>query len=204
MRFFGIFAAFTAVTTVFAAPLAAPAPASADALAVRANNVVPANIASIVTDLQGDVNGVINDILTAIHNANDEVTAVIPVIEPLLAKLGSDIAAAAGKVGLNALGSLFNFGGGSNGGMNINDFVALMTQLDTDLINVLLKVAQLIKQDYPDVANQIQTVVTMLSMLSGAIQSIVHNSQLNLNTPLTEIIKPLLALLGINIPGFKA
>lgn len=56
MRAFGIFAAFAAFTAVFAAPLAAPAPATGNSIAVKArDDTVSANIAGTVSDLQTSV-----------------------------------------------------------------------------------------------------------------------------------------------------
>jgi len=66
MRAFGIFAAFTAFTAVFAAPLASPAPATPNSIAVKArDDSVPASIAGIVQDLQTSVGGTVSQMRTS-------------------------------------------------------------------------------------------------------------------------------------------
>jgi hypothetical protein len=63
MRAFGIFAAFATFTAVFAAPLAAPAPATGNSIVVKArDDTVSADIAGIVSGLEASVNGTISQI----------------------------------------------------------------------------------------------------------------------------------------------
>ena len=97
-------------------------------------------------------------VAAALNSAENEASVVIPAIEPLLGKLVSDLAGAAGKIGLNALGNLFNFGGASNG-MSISDFGTMLKTLEGDLVDVLCKIATLIQQDHPEVAATIQTIM---------------------------------------------
>lgn len=62
MRAFGIFAAFAAITSVFALP--APIPASANAIKARDGDIVASNIANTVISLQ---NVITNEIVPQIR-----------------------------------------------------------------------------------------------------------------------------------------
>ncbi|CAG8726223.1 13956_t:CDS:2, partial [Acaulospora colombiana] len=86
MRFFGIFAALTAVTSVFAAPVAVPAP-NAELAAKRAEVVVPVKIGKLAMALSVNTKGLAAQIEQIVADPTGEVTAVAGLVKPLLGQV---------------------------------------------------------------------------------------------------------------------
>jgi hypothetical protein len=188
MRAFGIFTAFAAFTAVFAAPLAAPAPATGNSITVKARDgTVSASIAGTVLDLQTHVGGSVSRIrayhpplpLTSLYryklqydvtsNTSPEsildtagptpdLGTIVTDLTPCLEQLVTDLTGAAGKAAMDALGNLFHVGN-SDANMTLEQLGAILKSIEQDIVDILCKVATLIGPSYPGVAATIQTIM---------------------------------------------
>jgi len=200
MRAFGIFAAFAAFTSVFAAPLAAPAPATGNSIAVKArDDTVPASIANAVLDLQASVNTSVSGLQSVLDTAGPDLGTVVSDLAPYLEQLVSDLTSAAGKAGLAALGNLF---GGSASDLTLAQIGAILATIEQDIANILCEIATLIGPNYPQTAATIETIITILNALTQGVSEVTGDLSEFLPN-LGSLIGPILGDLGIQIPGLS-
>jgi len=198
MRTFGIFAAFTAFTAVFAAPIAAPAPATGNSIAVKArDDTVPAYIANAVLTLQSDVSSSVSQIQSILDTAGPDLGTIVSDLGPPLEQLVKDLTSAAGQAALSALGSLF---GGSDSSLNLSQLGAILTTIEQDIANVLCAIATLIGPNYPQTAATIETIITILNALTQGVGEVVGDLSL---PGLASLLGSVLSDLGIQIPGLR-
>jgi len=198
MRAFGIFAAFTAFTAVFAAPLAAPAPATGNSIAVKArDDNVPANIATAVLTLQTNVNTSVGQMKSILDTSGPDLGTIVSDLAPCLEQLVKDLTSAAGQAALAALGNLF---GGSGSGLSLSQLSSILTTIEQDIANILCEIATLIGPNYPNIASTIETIITILNALTLGISEVVGDLSL---PGLSSLLGSLLGDLGISIPGLS-
>jgi len=200
MRAFGIFAAFATFTAVFAAPLAAPAPATGNSIVVKArDDTVSADIAGIVSGLEASVNGTISQIQSVLDNAGSDLGTAVTALTPYLEQLGEDLASAAGKAALDAVGNLF---GSTSSDITLQQLGAMLSTIEQDIANILCQIATLIGPNYPTVAADIENIITVLNTVTEGISEVVGDL-----TPflpgLETLIGPILSALGIDISGIS-
>ncbi|CAG7851823.1 SubName: Full=Uncharacterized protein {ECO:0000313/EMBL:CCA73471.1} [Serendipita indica DSM 11827] len=192
---------------------------------------VNACVAGVVVSLKVDVDALITQIKAILDDTTSDVTTIVAKVLPLLNKLVSDITTATAKAGLNAVGNVFGIVGSvpstvnnvagtatstvngvvgaatstANGVVNvanltIQDVAGILKVIETDIVDILTKVATLIGNTDPAAAAVIQTVIAVLNLLTTTLGGLVGDLT-PLLTPITDLVGPILAALGINLAG---
>jgi len=198
MRAFGIFAAFAAITSVFAAPVPAPA----NAVAARSDDAasVTINISNTIVTLNNVVSGTIVPQIQTIITTVDNVQDVATQVKPLLIQLATVISTAIVKVGGNAVSNALDIGDNtqSTGTLTVQEIQQILSDLQALIADILCKVVTLLKDVDPTLATIVTNVLTVLAWLLKAVQYIVGDLSLD---PLASLVTSILSVYNISIPG---
>jgi len=198
MRAFGIFAAFAAITSAFAAPLSAPA----NAVAARNDDAasVTINISNTIVTLNNVVSGTIVPQIQTIITTVDNVQDVATQVKPLLIQLATVISTAIVKVGGNAVSNALDIGDNtqSTGTLTVEQIQQILAGLQALIADILCKVVALLNGVDPELATIVTNVLTCIAWLLKAVQYIVGDLSLD---PLGKLVASILSVYNISIPG---
>lgn len=204
MRFFGFFAAFTAITATFAAPVPAPAPAVDAVAEVKARDLTD-DINNILCTLKWDLDQLKPQIEQAVADAESDMAGFISSIPGFLSQLTGSITSAATSAGLKTVEDFFEFkekrapATVEERTISIQALGALIQQIEQDIADILCKIATAIQDQHPEIASLLQGIIQVMNLLTTALGEVC--------TDLGPYIQPIADILGalgfFNIPGFN-
>jgi len=200
MRFFGIFAAVTAITAVFAAPVPAPAPAVDSVAVVQARDLTD-DINNILCTLKYDLDQLKPQFDQALADAESNMDAFIGDIPNLLSQLSGCITSAVTQAGLKAVEDIFTKREEvdvEKRTITLQQIGQLIQEIEQIIADLLCKLATAIQDQYPNIAQMLQGIIMVMNALTTALGEVC--------TDLSPYIQPLSDILGalgfFGIPGF--
>jgi predicted PurR-regulated permease PerM len=206
MRFFGVFAAFTAITAVFAAPVPAPAPIpEVDSVAIVKARDLTDDINNILCALKYDLEQQLMPLFNqTLADAESDMDSFVGNIPGLLTQLIGSITGAATQAGLTAVEDIFKFKEKRTAeeiekrSISIQQIGSVIQDIEQIIADLLCKIATAIQDQHPDIAATLQEIISVMNTLTTALGEVC--------TDLSPYLQPISDILGglgfFNIPGF--
>ncbi|PVG03873.1 hypothetical protein CPB86DRAFT_810413 [Serendipita vermifera] len=206
MRFFGILAALTAVTSAFAAPVAVPAP-NAELAAKRAEIAVPVKISKVVLALKVNTDGLIPQIQDALANPTGEVKAVVAIVKPLLGQVVASLKDTLKGLTTDPIGTVTGAVGdvtdtveGTVESLTPQQLVDLLDDVVQTVGGVLKQVTAKLGNADSEITGLVQTIFSLLSLILNVVGGAV-SAVLALVGTLQGIVGPILKGLPLSNLG---